>query len=99
MSPTPVAIPVVAPSWQTMPQALRLFIRGVTVRVAGRVAVVVGTILSVVNQGSVIVDGRASTATWIRVGVNYATPFCVASIGFLGACRASHETSCTSGEA
>jgi len=62
------------PVWSTRRQALALFARGVTVRVAGGVALVVGTILSVVNQGSVVLGGDASWQTWIRVGVNYLTP-------------------------
>lgn len=65
-----------------------LFLRGVTVRVAGRVAVLVGTVLSAVNQGSLIVAGDATGATWIRVSVNYLTPFVVTSIGYLAGCRA-----------
>ena len=76
------------PAWSTRRQALGLFTRGVTVRVAGGVALVVGTILTVVNQGSVVIGGEASRLTWIRVGVNYLTPYVVASIGFLGGCRA-----------
>lgn len=75
------------PAWSTRRQALGLFARGVTVRVAGGVALVVGTILSVVNQGDVILGGGASWLTWIRVGVNYLTPYVVASIGFLAGCR------------
>jgi hypothetical protein len=51
------------------------------------VALVVGTILSAVNQGATIVDGTATWVTWVRVGVNYCVPFCVASIGFLAARR------------
>ncbi len=58
-----------------------------TVRAAGPVALVVGTILSAVNQGSTIVDGATTWVTWVRVGVNYCVPFVVASIGFLSACR------------
>ncbi len=65
-----------------------LFLRGATIRVAGRVALVVGTILSAVNQGSLIVAGDGTVATWIRVAVNYLTPFVVASIGYLAGCRA-----------
>lgn len=75
------------PACSTRRQALGLFARGVTVRVAGGVALVVGTILSVVNQGAVIFGGDASWLTWIRVGVNYLTPYVVASIGFLASCR------------
>ncbi len=76
------------PVWSTRRQELVLFLRGVTVRVAGRVAVVVGTILSAVNQGSLIVAGDATGATWVRVAVNYLTPFVVTSIGYLAGCRA-----------
>lgn len=49
---------------------------------------VVGTLLSAVNQGDVLLAGDASAATVIKVGVNYVVPFTVASIGFLGARRA-----------
>ena len=74
-------------TWTTLPEALALFAHGVTVRTASKVAVLVGTILSVVNQGSVIGDGNATAATWIRVGVNYLVPFLVSSYGFLAARR------------
>jgi hypothetical protein len=57
------------------------------VRTAWKVAAVVGTVLSAVNQGSVIIDGHATPVTWVRVGVNYLVPFLVSSVGFLSACR------------
>ena len=47
----------------------RLFARGVTVPVPGGVALLVGTILMVVNQGDVILCGYASWLTGMRVGV------------------------------
>lgn len=75
------------PEWSSYRQALMLVIRGETVRVAGKVAVIVGTILSAANQGSVIAAGHSNRVTWVRVGVNYATPFVVASIGYLAGCR------------
>ena len=56
-------------------------------RTAWKVAAVVGTVLSAVNQGSVIFGGHATAATWVRVGVNYLVPFLVSSVGFLSACR------------
>ena len=77
------------PTWTTPREALALFVRGVTVRTASKVALLVGTILSVVNQGTVIVDGNATAVTWIRVGVNYLVPFLVSSYGFLAARRRS----------
>ncbi|MBI3647565.1 MAG: nitrate/nitrite transporter NrtS [Actinobacteria bacterium] len=48
-------------------------------------AAVVGTLLSLINQGGVILGGDATVATWIRVGLNYVVPFCVSSLGFLSA--------------
>ena len=76
------------PVWSTRRQELVLFLRGVTVRVAGRVAIVVGTILSAVNQGSVILAGDATGFTWTPIAVNYLIPFVVASFGYLAGCRA-----------
>lgn len=78
-------------TWSTRRVALRLFARGATLPVAGKVAVVVGTILSAVNQGSVILGGQSSWATWLRVAVNYLTPFVVASIGYLAGSRADSQ--------
>lgn len=77
------------PIWMTRRQGAHLFAQGVTVRTAGPVALVVGSILSVVNQGSTIIEGAATWVTWVRVGVNCCVPFAVASIGFLSACRSA----------
>jgi hypothetical protein len=83
----PVPSHAAIPPWSTPIDACRLILRGVTFRTCVRVAIVVGTILTAVNQGSVIADGHASAATWIRVGVNYAVPFIVSSIGYLAPFR------------
>jgi hypothetical protein len=56
---------------------------GSTLRTASKIAVVVGTLLTVVNQGSVIASGDASLATWARTVANYVIPYTVASIGYL----------------
>jgi len=74
-------------TWVTLREGLALFARGVTVRTAAKVALLVGTILSLVNQGSTIAAGNATAATWVRVGVNYLVPFLVSSYGFLAARR------------
>lgn len=75
------------PTWSTWAQAVALIIRGATFSVCIRVALVVGTLLSAVNQGSFIVDGETTTSTWIRVGFNYVIPYVVASIGYLAPLR------------
>ncbi len=76
-----------ASTWARPSQAFGLFLRGRTVRTAAPVAAIVGTVLSAVNQGDVLLAG-AGPGTWVRVAVNYLVPFCVASFGFLAARRA-----------
>lgn len=80
------------PTWSRPRQAVVLFVRGATAPAAWHVAVVVGTILSVVNQGATVAAGDASLGTWLRVGFNYLVPYVVASIGFLKACRRSDDS-------
>lgn len=83
------------PPWTTTTDAARLILRGVTYRTASRVSLVVGTILSTVNQGTVLVHGDATTATWIRIAVNFAVPYTVASIGYLAPFRLTAESRAT----
>jgi len=78
------------PSWSTRRQGVRLFLRGVTIRAAAPVAVVAGTLLSLINQGTALFAGRLATGVLVKVAVNYATPFVVASLGFLAAGREDH---------
>ena len=76
-----------AETWSRPSEAVVLFLRGRTARTAAPVAAVVGTLLSAVNQGDVLLAGGGGIGTWTRVVVNYLVPFCVASIGFLSARR------------
>jgi hypothetical protein len=78
----------VAETWTRPSEAMRMFLRGHTVRTACPTALVVGTVLSAVNQGAVLVDGQASASTWLRIAINYLVPFLVASFGYLSARRA-----------
>lgn len=70
-------------AWTTPLDACRLIVTGRTFRTAAKIAAIVGTLLTTVNQGSVIVAGNATLATWIRTAANYAIPYTVASIGYL----------------
>jgi hypothetical protein len=76
--PTPV-------EWSTAAEAARLWFARSTLRKTLKICAFVGTLLSIINQGSVIAGGDATVATWVRVGMNYVVPFCVSSIGFLSA--------------
>jgi hypothetical protein len=73
--------------WRTRSQAIRLFLCGTTVRACLPVALVVGTLLSLVNQGDIIFSRQVSIGFWIKIGMNYIIPFCVSSYGFLQACH------------
>jgi hypothetical protein len=75
------------PVWTRPVEAVALVLRGRTARVAVPVAAVVGTVISAVNQGDVIIEGQASGITWVRIAVNYLVPFIVASVAYLSACR------------
>jgi hypothetical protein len=52
-------------------------------KATGGVALLVGTWLSVVNQGDVIVSHGLDEAVLLKLLVNYLTPFVVANIGLL----------------
>lgn len=68
-----------------------MFLSGCTVRTAGPTAVVVGTILSAVNEGAMLWGGHAGVGTWVQIAINYLVPFLVASIGYLAARRRPHH--------
>jgi hypothetical protein len=71
-------------TWVSYGDAARMFVRGITIPAASRIALVVGTWLSALNQGHFIADGHPP---WVKIALNYATPFVVASLGFLAARR------------
>jgi hypothetical protein len=83
----PADDPAAPPSWSTGREAVALWFARTTLRRTLKIAAVVGTLLSLINQGSVIFGGDATVATWLRVGFNYFVPFCVSSTGFLSATR------------
>jgi len=58
-----------------------------TPRAALIVAIVVGTILTVINQGDIIWEGRMPNP--LKVGLTYLVPYCVATYGAVMAKRAA----------
>ena len=51
------------------------------------VAVVVGTILCAINQLDVLLAGRATGITWLKIALTYLVPFLVANYGIVTATR------------
>ncbi len=74
--------------WSRPGEPLRLLVTGRTVRSATPVTVVVGSLLSAVNQGAAVLDGSLNWVSGVRMAVNYVVPFGVASYGYLNAWRA-----------
>jgi hypothetical protein len=51
------------------------------------IAAAVGTILSLVNQGDLILEGGFTAATAAKLAMNYLVPFVVSSLGYISARR------------
>ena len=47
------------------------------------VALLVGTVLFAINQLDIVIGGRATPVTWLKIALTYLVPFCVANYGLL----------------
>ena len=74
-------------AWSSPAQATWLILRGATFPAASKIALVVGTGLTVVNQASTLASGTLGTATLLRIMANYLIPYVVSSVGILAAHR------------
>jgi hypothetical protein len=74
--------------WTAPREALVLLVSGATARTCLPIALVVGTVLSVVNQADVIVRGDLDVGVALKIVVNFLIPFLTSSTGALLACRA-----------
>jgi hypothetical protein len=52
-----------------------------------RIALVVGSILTLINQADVIVSGEATWVTAVKVPLNFLVPFIVSNLGVLTGAR------------
>jgi hypothetical protein len=82
-------------SWKdrtvTAREALRICRRREHLRRTIRIALVVGTILTLIKQLDVILRGDATSITWVKAGLNYCVPFVVSNLGLLAGKRAELE--------
>ena len=51
------------------------------------IALIVGCVLSIINEGDVIVHGNATGATAVKIGLNFVVPFIVSNLGVLAGTR------------
>jgi Mg/Co/Ni transporter MgtE len=66
---------------------MHLLLSGATARTCLPVALVVGTVLSLVNQADVVLQGMGDVVVGLKVMANYAIPFLTSSTGALLAVR------------
>lgn len=75
------------PPWGTWREALRVCAHRPHLVKTVTVALVVGTILFTINQLDVVVQGKATAVTWLKVSLTFLVPFCVSNYGILVATR------------
>jgi hypothetical protein len=51
------------------------------------IALVVGCILSIINEGDLILHGQTSSGTAVKIGLNFVVPFVVSNLGVLAGTR------------
>jgi hypothetical protein len=56
-----------------------------------RIAVVVGGVLTVINQIDVILRRDATALTGVKVALNFVVPFIVSNLGVIAATRTAHD--------
>jgi hypothetical protein len=71
----------------TLREALRICREPEHLRRTVKIALVVGTILTAINQLDVILRGDATVITWVKCGLNYCVPFVVSNLGLLAGKR------------
>jgi hypothetical protein len=68
-------------------EAVRICMRREHLRRTIRIALVVGVILTSINQADVIIRGDATAVTWIKAAGNFVVPFIVSNLGLLAGKR------------
>jgi hypothetical protein len=69
-----------AAAWRS---SIAICLRAANLRRTIRIALVVGTVLTLINQVDVIVAGDATALTLVKVALNFCVPFVVSNLGVL----------------
>jgi hypothetical protein len=56
-----------------------------------RIALVVGTILTLINQADVLLRGDATLLTAVKIPLNYVVPFIVSNLGVISGARTERD--------
>lgn len=77
--------------WTRPHEAARQLLCGATLRTCAPLALLVGTVLSLVNHGDVLVMGTGGGSLTVKICANYLIPFLTSSTGALLAVRRPAE--------
>jgi hypothetical protein len=75
----------------TVREALEIVLLPAHLRKTTRIALVVGTILTLINQADVVLAGDATARTGVKIALNYVTPLIVSNLGLLAGKRAERD--------
>ncbi len=83
------AIPSTLPSVMAVRTAMDVCRRPTNLRRTARIAFAVGCVLTAINQADVLIDGRATAITAVKIVLNFVVPFIVSNLGVLAGTRAA----------
>jgi hypothetical protein len=76
-------------TWGTPGEAVRVVAHGPNLLRTTVTALIVGTVLFVINHLPAVLAGQAGIGDWVQTGITYLVPFTVANIGLLVGTRGS----------
>jgi hypothetical protein len=75
------------PTWSSWNEIFRVVVYPPYLKKTVRIALIVGSVLFLINHLDEVVRGQATLAVWIKGAFTYLVPFCVANMGVLVAAR------------
>ena len=69
---------------------LAVALSGPVLRRSLAIALIVGTILNLINQGDYVIDGQVN---WLKLALTYCVPFCVSTYGAYSAVAVANAAS------
>jgi hypothetical protein len=71
--------------------AIAVCCRRANLRRTIKIALVVGTVLTAINEGDVLIHGQASATTAVKIAFNFMIPFIVSNLGVLAGDRSARS--------
>jgi hypothetical protein len=73
------------PTWNTWHELPAVIGAPANVKRTVTIALVIGTSFVAMNQLELILSGQATFVVWLKAGLTYVTPLCVANVAILSA--------------